>query len=288
MLNELIKNKILQSQKNEITEHYIYKYLSKLEKGKNSEILKKISEDEKKHYNIWKKYTNKGLKPNKLKILKYSFLARLAGITFAIKLMEGGEEKAQKTYEKVIKALPETLSIFKDEEKHEKELIRLIDEEKLNYIGSMVLGLNDALVELTGTIAGLSFALQNTRLISVVGLITGIAAALSMASSEYLSTKSEANGKNPLKASFYTGIAYVIAVIAIILPYFIFSKYQIALAFTLISAVLIILFFSFFMSVIKEQPLKKRFFEMAGISLGVAAISFLIGLLVRMFIGVDV
>ena len=51
----------------------------------------------------------------------------------------------------------------------------MIDEEKLKYIGAVVLGMNDALVELTGTLAGLTLALQNEKLVGVAGLITGVA-----------------------------------------------------------------------------------------------------------------
>jgi VIT1/CCC1 family predicted Fe2+/Mn2+ transporter len=87
-----------------------------------------------------------------------------------------------------------------------QKLISLIDEERLKYVSSMVLGLNDALVELTGALTGLTLALQNPRLIAIVGFITGIAASMSMAASEYLSTKQEDTEKNPLKASVYTGL----------------------------------------------------------------------------------
>ena len=102
-------------------------------------------------------------------------------------------------------------------------------------MGSMVLGLNDALVELTGALAGFSLALQNTRIVALTGMITGIAASLSMAASEYLSTKSEKGGKNPVKASIYTGIAYVITVIALIMPFIFISQPLTALAVTLLA-----------------------------------------------------
>ena len=46
-----------------------------------------------------------------------------------------------------------------DERRHEEELYGMLDEERLHYVGAMVLGLNDALVELTGAIAGVTFAL---------------------------------------------------------------------------------------------------------------------------------
>ncbi|MDI6704563.1 MAG: VIT1/CCC1 transporter family protein [bacterium] len=82
----------------------------------------------------------------------------------------------------------------------------------------MVLGLNDALVELTGALAGFTFALQNTRVVAMAGLITGVAASLSMTTSEYLSTKSEGGAKSPFKASVYTGSAYVLTVMFLIFP----------------------------------------------------------------------
>jgi len=86
----------------------------------------------------------------------------------------------------------------------------------------MVLGLNDALVELTGTLAGLTFALKNTRLIALSGLITGIAATLSMAASEYLSARTEQESSRALKSSLYTGGAYVSPLHAWYFPTFYF------------------------------------------------------------------
>jgi len=289
MIDQETKKILARFQKNEITEYHIYKKLASIEKNaKNKQTLLKIAEDELKHYNIFKKYTEKEILPSKRLILKYTFLAKLAGITFAIKLMESGEGHAQDNYKKVIRKIPELKSIFEDEENHEKKLISLIDEERLNYIGSMVLGLNDALVELTGTIAGLTFALMKTKLVGIAALITGIAASLSMAISAYLSKKNEPGAKNPLKSSVYTGIAYILTVSVLVAPYFIFKNYLLALGITLVDAVLVILLFTYFVSVTKETNFKKDFFEMVSLSMGVALISFLIGLALRYFIGVDV
>src|SRR5699024_9005113 len=116
---------------------------------------------------------------------------RLLGFTFAMKRMESGEERAQKVYAQLYDQIPEAAEIRADEERHEAALLELLDEERLHYVGSMVLGLNDALVELTGTLAGLTFAMQDNQLVALSGLITGASATLSMASSEYLSARSE-------------------------------------------------------------------------------------------------
>jgi len=151
-----------------------------------------------------------------------------------------------------------------------------------------VLGLNDALVELTGALAGLTLALQNARLIAMAGLITGIAASLSMAASEYLSTKTEGDGKNPRKAAIYTGFAYICTVLLLILPYLVIPNLYGSLAITLAIAVGIIFAFTYYLSVAKDQPLKKHFLEMAGLSLSVALFSFGIGYVIRLLFGIDI
>ena len=257
--------------------------------ARNREVLEEIAEDELKHYNFWKTHTGEEPPARTWRAWKFVMMARLLGLTFAVKLMEKGEERAQKSYGDIAKAIPEAEGIVTDENDHEKELMAMIDEERLRYMGSVVLGLSDALVELTGALAGLTLALQKGRLIAVIGLITGIAAALSMAASEYLSTKAEEKErKSPIKASFYTGVAYVFTVGVLILPYLLFANVIVALSLTVCGALLIILTFSFYISVAKDLSFRERFLEMAGLSLGVAAVSFGIGFVLRLGLGVEV
>ncbi|MDD3297237.1 MAG: VIT1/CCC1 transporter family protein [Candidatus Omnitrophica bacterium] len=283
------KKIILGFQKNEITEYYIYKSLARFVKNPgNRGVLNRISEEELRHYHIWRKYSGQKVKPNNIKRLFYVFVSAVLGVTFGIKLMEKGESNAQVTYEKISKDIPEAGEIQKEEFEHENRLIDMIDEEKLKYMGSVVLGLNDALVEFTGALAGFTFALKSSRLIGMVGLIMGFSASFSMAASEYLSTKTESQGKSPLKASFYTGIAYILTVICLVFPYFAFENYYLSLGLTILFAVFLILVFTFYFSVVKEIPFRNRFFEMLAISMGVAAVSFVIGLLVRKFLSIDV
>jgi VIT1/CCC1 family predicted Fe2+/Mn2+ transporter len=201
--------------------------------------------------------------------------------------MEKGETDAAEVYEAMAQDIPDVKAVMQDELNHEKELLNLIDEERLKYVGSVVLGLNDALVELTGTLAGLTLALREIKLVAVAGLVTGIAASLSMAASEYLSTKSDGD-KDPIKASIYTGIAYFFTVLFLIFPYLIFNNPYFCLGIALINAIIVIFIFTFYVSVAQEVNLLKRFTEMAAISLGVAALSFVIGFFIRNFFGIDV
>jgi VIT1/CCC1 family predicted Fe2+/Mn2+ transporter len=226
--------------------------------------------------------------PNKVNLWKYSIITKLFGLTFGIKLMEMGEKKAEMSYGKLLKSIPIAKNVLNDEFRHEKQLIGIIGEERLKYAGALVLGLNDALVELTGTLAGLSFALQKTRIIATAGLITGIAASLSMATSEYFSEKSEENAKNPLKASVYTGIAYMLTVMLLVFPFLLFQNFYYSLSLTVLGAIMVVFIFTYYISVVRDLPFRKKFLEMTTISLGVAFLSFLIGLLVRIFLGINI
>jgi VIT1/CCC1 family predicted Fe2+/Mn2+ transporter len=286
---EHIMKQIYTAQKNEITEYYVYSNIAKLVKDKkNTKVLLDIANEELRHCKFWQSITKKDIKPNRWEIFKFTLISKFFGYTFAIKLMEKGEEQAQVNYREIAEYIPEAEQIAEEEEKHENELIDLLDEERLNYVGSIVLGLNDALVELTGSLAGLSFALQRTNLIAAVGIITGIAASLSMGASEYLSTKAEGNTETALKASLYTGAAYIVTVLFLVLPYFIFKNYLLALMTTLIIGVFIIFFFNYYVSIAKDLPFRKRFLEMTFLSLGIAAFSFGIGIVIRITLGVEI
>ena len=288
MLLEELKKKILVVQRNEITEHVVYKRLASLVKSmEHAEILNRISAEELKHYGIFKEFTGEDTAADTFKTFFYVFISRVFGLTFGLKLMEQGEGLAQEAYEKLKSASQHIERIIEDERRHEQELIDLIDEERLKYAGSVVLGLNDALVELTGALVGFTLALQNTRLVGIVGLITGIAASLSMAASEYLSTKQERTDKSPMKASIYTGFAYVMTVVLLISPYFIFQNIYICLGLVVSFALLIVFVFTYYISVARGLDFRRKFMEMAGISLGMAVLNFFIGIIIRNVFGIE-
>ena len=290
MENQSDTSRLLESfQRIELTEHLIYKKLAAVvQPPENRKVLEQIASDELRHAQDWKKFTGKEIKANLGQVWIYTLISRLFGFTFGIKLMEKGEERAQAGYSKLKGIVPEIEKWIHDEKSHEQALIGMLDEERLRYAGSIVLGLNDALVELTGALAGFTLALQNTKLIALSGLITGIAAAMSMAASEYLSTRSEQTAKQPVRAALYTGIAYILTVILLIFPYLVFPNYFIDLVWALVTALLIIAVFNYYISVAKDEPFRPRFLEMAGLSFGVAAFSFVIGYLIRQILGIEV
>jgi VIT1/CCC1 family predicted Fe2+/Mn2+ transporter len=280
---------LLDFQRDELTESLVYHKLAQAERDpENKKILERISADEAHHSAFFKHYTGIEVKPNKLKSNFFYLLSRAFGNTFAIKRMENGELSAQFKYTRTMEYIPKMQQIIHDENNHEKALIGMIKEERLNYISSIVLGLNDALVELTGALAGFTLALGDPKLVALTGSITGISASLSMASSEYLSTRMEGDSKHALQASLYTGSAYLATVVVLILPFILLSNVFLSLSITLGLAISIIALFNYYYSVVKDEKFKHRFIEMAVLSLSVAAISFGIGYLLKLFTGIEI
>jgi len=284
-----IQAELLAWQKAEITGHLTYQRLTtEIKDAHNRKIVEQIANDELAHYQLFKNHTNRDIGPNRFQVFIYYWIARLLGLTFGIKLMERGEDAAQAAYEQFIGVMPEIEAIIKDEEEHESQLIDMLDEEVLKYTGSVVLGLNDALVELTGTLAGLTFAFQNTNLIALSGVITGIAASFSMAASQYLSERAEDDSSNALRSAIYTGIAYIITVMILVLPYLLFKNYLLCLLLTLALAIAVIAVFNYYLAVAKDLNFRRRFLEMAAISIGVAVFSFGLGYVIRQLFGIEV
>jgi VIT1/CCC1 family predicted Fe2+/Mn2+ transporter len=294
MKNNIDVNAVLHAQlRNELTEAAVYSRLAKLEKDPaNRQLLEGISADERSHAKMISEILRQEAEPVAFKVFRTVFFARIFGLTFVLKLMERGENNAGSTYRGIVNAYPQLAVIAEDEDRHEAELIGMLNDERLNNMGAIVLGLNDALVELTGALAGFTFAIESTGRIARLGLITGFAAAMSMAASAFLSARADAQAgnadgdealdqKGALKTALYTGIAYILTVIALVSPYMVFSCTSFALAAMLAAALGIIAFFNFYLSVARETSFKRGFWTMAGISTLVALISYGFGYLIR-------
>ncbi len=289
-MDSCLRERLLKAQENEITEWVIYNRLAELEKGEeNQAVLRRLAADERRHYEEIRAHTGGEPPVNRLRARWYILLARVLGVTFALRLMESKEDQAQDVYHEVGQELPALENLEHEEAGHEDALLGLLQEERLKYASSVVLGLNDALVELPAALAGFTLALQQTRLIALVGLVTGISASMSMAASEYLSIRHDSSSsKDPARASLYTGSAYIFAVFFLVLPFFVLSHHLVALGWTLINSLLLILVFTYYLSVAQGTSFRRGYLEMSAISIGVASISFLLGLGIRELVGVDI
>jgi VIT1/CCC1 family predicted Fe2+/Mn2+ transporter len=286
------QKKLQTAQQNEINEYHTYEWLARRIKDPgNRGIISRIARDELGHYEVLKKITQTDIQPQKIRVFWYRFISRILGLSFGLRLMEKGEKVAESVYSRLKEDIPELADVFMDEQRHEAEILGMIKEEHIEYAGSMVLGLNDALMELTGALAGLTFALQNSKIIAITGFITGLAASMSMAASEYLSVREEADEnttKSSLRSAIYTGVSYIVTVLILISPYLLLKNIYVSLGFMMGLSVLIILSYNFYIATAKGLRLWRRFGEMAIISLCVAGISFLVGIIVRTAFNVEI
>ncbi len=138
-LSTELRQALLTAQKTEITEHHVYLNLAKrIKDDHNRQVVEEIGEDEKRHYEIWKVYTLKDVKPNKFRVWLYTTISRVLGLTFGLKLMELGEERAQKNYERISESIPAATQVMEDEKIHENKLLNMLDEELSSMPGGGV------------------------------------------------------------------------------------------------------------------------------------------------------
>jgi len=286
----LIMREFLKFQKDELFSYHLYKELSK---EINQKVLEELALQEKKHYNLLKSITKKELSLNsvdKFKIFALKILSKLLGAKFIIKLLEKGEEEDIKKYEELMKKCKDEKvkailsEILEDEKKHEKKLVELLRDKRVENLDVIVLGMNDALVELTGAVIGFTGLFNDNLRVALAGLVTGLAASLSMAASSYLSKKAEKNDiKLAFQAALYTGISYFITVLIIVFP-FLLVKSKLAVFWSLANVLLVVAFYSFYYSIVKDGNFKKEFVSMSLISLGVSLISYILGKLADFYI----
>ena len=259
----------------------VYRRLAELEKDPvRRQTLVRIMHDERRHCAILKRRTGREMAPDPKRVFWYVWIMRVLGPAFVVRQMELCEKGTEASYS-LYAEREEFIRIASEEKRHGEDLTNLAGGMRLSYMSSVVLSVGDAL-------AGFTLALNEPRLAALTGSITGVAAALSMAASEYLSTKSDATGeKHPLRAALCTGTAYLVTVAILIIPYLLFSNAVMALSVMLLAALTVIALFNYYYAVVRSESFRQRFFEMALLSFGIAGISFLIGYGLKYFTGIE-
>ena len=158
---------------------------------------------------------------------------------------------------------------------------------KSNLPGAIVLGMHDALVSQTGIIAGLTFSLANRYIIIMTGIISAVAAGLSMAASNYLAHKTNDNDQ-AVAAGAVTGLVYLGTSFLLIMPFFITANVRAAMSSSFIIAVIIILLCNFGICRVNGTSFWKHTIEMLIICAGVSLVAFIIGEWARYFIGIAI
>ena len=152
-----------------------------------------------------------------------------------------------------------------------------------NCRGAIILGMHDAIVSLTGLIAGLFFAFTDSNIIIISCIISSITASISMGAANYLAVKST-NQESALKSAIYTSVAYMTTCILLILPFFVFRDRVTTLIAIVCMAIFII--FAFNLCCYRGKVFYKHFFEMLSICTIVSMVAFFIGEIASQIFGI--
>ncbi len=267
----------------EYTDHLVYKKLAAREKiSERKEILQQLSQQEEEHYQFWKDVLNGYVPRSRRFFLNFVVLLRyFFGLTFAVKFLERHEKQVIEEYRRIQPQFDGEVGarlerMIADEEKHEDFFIGQINEGVVKYLGFIVLGLADAIIEITGVHAGFLGVTSSTTMAGVAGLIVGFAAAISMGTAAYLQAK-QSTERNPLTSALITGFSYILAVVALALPYFLTHHMLAAFIISLVMAMLLTAYFTFYSAVLFERHFGKEFLESSLLTLGTAVATYLFG-----------
>src|SRR5579875_872713 len=278
----------------EYVDHTVYFKLASYEKrSERKEVLNKLAQQEKAHMEFWAKqlkgkiYLRSSLK---LKIYFIVLLRYLFGLTFAIKFLERNEKKVISEYKKALNVFDgtnkqELEEIIKDEIEHESYWISQIKENSVTYIGFIVLGLADAIVEITGVHAGFLGVTTSTVVAGIAGLVVGVSASIAMAAAAYLQAKQGEIG-NPRISAIYTGISYILAAAALATPYFLTHIMWVAFLASLLVALSLLAYFNFYSAVLSEREFSRDYLVNSALVLVTAFISFFFGEFLGQYFGI--
>ncbi|GBC71512.1 hypothetical protein HRbin02_01297 [Candidatus Calditenuaceae archaeon HR02] len=276
----------------EFSDYLIYKSLAEVERdASRREILSNLSKKEYEHYMFWLQLTNYQPKPpSGVRIGLMVVLRRLLGLVFIARLLERHERSVVRWYRELSDALPakerETLfHIMREEEEQERMLIGQIEETVIKYLGYVVLGLADAIIELSGVHAGFLGATNVTILAGMAGIVVGFAASISMAVAVYLQAK-QTPTIVPFKAAILTGITYVSTVILQALPFFLTSDIFTAFTASIAVSITLIAGFTYYGAVVRDADARREIITNVALTLGTAAATYLFGELLSTWLGI--
>lgn len=299
----------------ELADYEIFKRLAEGEKDGNLKVLLgRLARMERAHMKIWaeiagKKEPELHARGFMIMIKVYAFLlARsILGVAFITMLLGTEEMDALEEYTGVMENVQLSPKekrlldiVIADERYNEIDLKERIREYRgqLNYIRSIVFGLNDGLVEILAAVAGIAVVATSGTVVIVAGVIIGVSGTLSMAGGSYLSAKShnlmedidedgEGNtNTTPLQEALYTGVYYFLGSLVAIIP-FVFGLVGVAgilVAVILVSLVLTMV--SIIVAVVSGTSVQKRVFEMLAVSLGAVMVTVILGTVARVYFGI--
>lgn len=289
----------------------VYGRLMRYERNPSlKEILGRLSRLEGSHAAMWRSLVGDVRAPprpaaEEARVSFYRAFRLLFGLSMTIKVIEYKEAQLYRRLEAALSssgATPREKAtinrIERSEDEREDPLINKIAEHSaiLNNIRDVIFGMNDGLVEILAAAVGISAALQSSLLVLVAGLIVALSGTLSMAGGAYLSTAYEKqlrvmqrkSFKKPAKSALYVGISYIIGAMFPLLPFMAGYSgfYGIAASIAITAVVLTVVAST--IAVITDVSIKRRVASTLAITLGIAALTILIGYLARVQFGISI
>jgi len=282
------------SARDEYTDGRVYQTLSRHEKNQSfKKALEDLARGEQSHYEFWKAYTHDtAVKVNRLKVY-FTLLLRLTlGLTFTMKFLERHEDALHERYRQMVKNIPPAdkarfEAMMEEEEHQESYLMGEIHEGRVKYMSFIVLGLADAVVEISGIHAGSLGIYAKTELAGLAGVVAGMAASIAMASAAYAQAKQGFEGSAKWSA-IYTGVSYMFTAIFLALPYFLTRSMTTALGISLVVGVTLVAAMTYYDTVISARKFKRQFGEIAGIILAASFALYIAGTLIRQLLGIPI
>jgi vacuolar iron transporter family protein len=283
-----------ESAQDEYADRALYLALSRRERNPNfKKALENIANGEGSHFEFWKTYApDVKVSAKKLRAYFIVLIRLVLGLTFTLKFMERHEGKLHERYRRIAETIPiedkaRFQAMVESEEHQEDLLIAEIQENRVKYMSFIVLGLADAVVEISGIHAGSLGIYGRTALAGLAGIIAGMAASIAMGTAAYAQAKQGFQGSAKWSA-IYTGVSYMITAVLLALPYFLTGNMGEALATSLIVGVILVAAMTFYDTVVSARPFKRQFGEIAGIILAASLVLFVAGTLVGQYLGIRI
>lgn len=283
-----------ESAQDEYADRSVYLALSHREKNPDfKKALEDIASGEQSHYEFWKTYAPEvKVSAKRLRMYVIVLIRVILGLTFTLKLMERHEGKLHERYRRIAESIPPTdkarfQAMMESEEGQEGLLIGEIQENRVKYMSFIVLGLADAVVEISGIHAGSLGIYGRTELAGLAGVIAGMAASIAMGTAAYAQAKQGFQGSAKWSA-VYTGVSYMITAVFLALPYFLTANMAGALGTSLVVGVILVATMTFYDTVVSARPFKRQFAEIAGIIMAASLVLFIAGTLVGQYLGVRI
>jgi VIT1/CCC1 family predicted Fe2+/Mn2+ transporter len=228
-----------------------------------------------------------------VKIRVMLFLRWLLGITFVVKQLEREETRTIRAYQDALAFVPAAdvpalEKMIRDEQEHEEALVADIEERRVQYLSFIVLGLADALVEIAGIHAGSLGIYNTTRLAGLAGVIAGAAASVAMASAAYAQAKQGSFRGSAVVSAAFTGVSYFVAALILAAPYFVTSVMIVALVFSLLGGFVLLALSTYYNSVVTGSRFGKDFLEIAAVMVGATVLLYILGTLIRAYLGLSI